>query len=115
VVTLGLVADIGLEEGVRGYLFDLSATGAYVILDSTREVGTGAAMSFRVGNGRRELLLVGRVARFVSLGARTGIGIAFERVDSDALRFIGELEAQTDAQRLASFQKIRKLRLTLRV
>lgn len=114
VVTLGLIADIDARVSVRGYLFDLSLVGAYIVLDTTAEIGTRVTLTFRLENTGEDAQATGHVARFVSLGKRTGIGIAFTDLSRSCRKFIRGLDEQNDSERLASFQMVRKLRLTIR-
>lgn len=114
VVTLGLIADLDARVSVRGYLFDLSAVGAYVVLDTAAEIGTKVTLTFRLENSGEEAQAMGHVARFVALGKRTGIGVAFTDLSRTCRRFVRALDEQNDSERLASFQLVRKLRLTIR-
>jgi hypothetical protein len=114
VVTLGLVADLEERVSVRGYLFDLSLNGAYIVLDTHAEIGNRVALSFRVGDADLDATALGHVARFVALGKRTGIGVSFTDMSRHCRQFIRALGEQNDSERLASFQLVRKLRLKIR-
>lgn len=114
VVTLGLVADIDENVSVRGYLFDLSLNGAYIVLDTHAEIGTKVTLSFKIDDAEAESYAMGHVARFVSLGQRTGIGVAFTDMSRSCRKFIRGLDSHKDSERLAAFQLVRKLRLKIR-
>lgn len=114
VVTLGLIADIADNVVVRGYLFDLSLSGAYIVLDTNAEIGTRVTLTFRIENTGEEAYAAGHVARFVSLAHRVGVGVAFSDMSRDCRKFIRALDAQNDSERLATFQLVRTLRLKIR-
>ena len=114
VVTLGLVAQIDERIRVRGYLFDLSLNGAYIVLDTHAEIGNRVTLAFRLEGSDVEVRASGHVARFVALGKRTGIGISFTDMSRHGRDFIRGLDTQNDSERLAAFQLVRKLRLQVR-
>lgn len=98
------------ETVYRGYVMNLSLTGAFVMLEQTVDLFESIRLNFRI-QPATDCQAAGRLARVVPMGMAQGVGLELTWWNQEFANFLRNLEAASDIEIMDFLRDIGRLYL----